>query len=365
MILMMVSSTGIVACASQAPPAPSPPQLEVSSFGEDRGQGNLLSLELWADPLVYATEERLTQRVAAMLERAAQEGFLNERTIAVLPEYTGTWLVTLDEEAGVYSAETTSDAMLPVALGDLPAFLGNRFGSPAEDVDTYGIFAMKAERMASAYQRIFSGLAKRFEITLVAGSILLPAPTLDEGVIQVEEGGELFNASFVFGPDGEVLGDPVRKVFPTKDEQAFVAAGQARDLPVFETKAGPLGVLVCADAWYPQTVNALAEGGAEIIAVPQYVTGKGIWNEKWGGYSGHSAPGDVDLDDVDTITEADAWRRYAFGRLKTIEPRAIAIVPLRGELWDLGTDGEGLLFSQGDEEETALANTPKVSNLWL
>lgn len=35
---------------------------------------------------------------------------------------------------------------------------------------------MKAEQMASDYQQLFGGLAKEFGVTLVAGSIVLPAP---------------------------------------------------------------------------------------------------------------------------------------------------------------------------------------------
>ncbi len=42
-----------------APPAlQSVPDLELVSLGEDRGFGNVLALELYADPAAYATEER-------------------------------------------------------------------------------------------------------------------------------------------------------------------------------------------------------------------------------------------------------------------------------------------------------------------
>ncbi|HEY63838.1 MAG TPA: hypothetical protein G4O02_04650 [Caldilineae bacterium] len=38
--------------------------------------------------------------------------------------------------------------------------------------------------------------------------------------------------------------------------------------PAFDTPAGRLGVLICADSWYPQACEAMRDHSVEMIAVP-------------------------------------------------------------------------------------------------
>jgi len=52
------------------------------------------------------------------------------------------------------------------------------------------------------------------------------------------------------------------------------------DLPVFKTKFGMIGIAICADRRWPETVRTLKLKGAEIIIIPSY----GMWhqeNEWW------------------------------------------------------------------------------------
>jgi predicted amidohydrolase len=46
-------------------------------------------------------------------------------------------------------------------------------------------------------------------------------------------------------------------------------------LPVFETDWGRLGIVICADRRWPETIRSLAVQGAGLIAVPSY----GMWHE--------------------------------------------------------------------------------------
>ena len=57
--------------------------------------------------------------------------------------------------------------------------------------------------------------------------------------------------------------------------------------------AGRLGVLICADSWHPEPYERLRAQGAELIAVPAFVPGAGVWNAAWGGYTDLSVPADV------------------------------------------------------------------------
>lgn len=307
--LALVAALGCPADKLENPPR-EPPPLTVSVHGVDRGEGNLLAVQAWMQPWDYASEEALFCRLDRLFAEAATRGFLGPRTVVVLPEYIGTWLVAEGESDATYRAATTSDAMTHVVLGRPFEWLGGLMFAPASDGVTYATFRAKGARMAEVYERVMSRLAREYGVTLVGGSIPLPEPTVQGGAIAVAEGGALYNASFVFDADGSVRGPVVRKAFPTESEQTFLQSGSAAELPVFDTPAGRLGVLVCADAWFPAAWSALFRGGAEIVAVPAFIAGAGVWDAPWGGYSGHPPPADVDLRDVGTLTEAEAWRKY-------------------------------------------------------
>mgnify|MGYP000989722614 FL=1 len=66
---------------------------QVISFGADVGRGNLVGIQVDMSPLDYATADTLRARLDGYLAAARAQGWLNERTIVVFPEYLGTWLV--------------------------------------------------------------------------------------------------------------------------------------------------------------------------------------------------------------------------------------------------------------------------------
>ena len=78
------------------------------------------------------------------------------------------------------------------------------------------------------------------------------------------EGDSVYNSAVVVGPEG-LLGR-YRKTHFWDREKLIYEPG--RDLPVFETSLGTIGLLVCYDAWFPEAIRTLAMRGAEILCVP-------------------------------------------------------------------------------------------------
>ncbi len=78
------------------------------------------------------------------------------------------------------------------------------------------------------------------------------------------EGDAIYNSAVVVGPDG-LLGC-YRKTHFWDREKLMYESG--RELPVFETPLGTLGLLVCYDAWFPEAIRTLAMRGAEILCIP-------------------------------------------------------------------------------------------------
>jgi hypothetical protein len=138
---------------------------------------------------------------------------------------------------------------------------------------------------------------------------------------------------------------------------------------VFVTPAGRLGVLICADSWYPEAYRVLRVKKIDLLVVPSYAADDDCWNRPWHGYDGAPAPPDVDPADVGRLTEGRAWSRYALvGRFPSSGARAGVNVFLRGALWDLGDDGRSVLVSaEGGAKATegSRRDGPAILNQWV
>ncbi len=94
-----------------------------------------------------------------------------------------------------------------------------------------------------------------------------------------ESGGALRNSAVLIDPDGRELGRYAKSFLWDFDREFFVAG---RELPVFETRIGRIGILICADARIPEIPATLAARGAQLIVQPTaWVNGGGpdeLWN---------------------------------------------------------------------------------------
>lgn len=79
------------------------------------------------------------------------------------------------------------------------------------------------------------------------------------------DGEQLYNAAVLIGPEGIAL--HYRKLHLFAGEKAIFAPGD-RGLPVARTEAGVIGLCVCYDLRFVETVRILALQGAELICVP-------------------------------------------------------------------------------------------------
>jgi predicted amidohydrolase len=283
------------------------------------------------------------------LEEAKKAGYLHSATVVLLPEYLGTWLVTENEKDGVATASTIQSSMTLMVLSNPIKFLGSFFQHQGEqDRFAAGLFRMKAKSMATIYSNTFRKLAREYQVTINAGSIVLPGAHVQDTVIDVREDQPLYNSSFIFYPTGLIDERVVKKSFPIHSELPFITAAPIEDLPLFDLSIGKTAVLVCADSWYPQSYARIASLHADVVLVNSYCAGDQTMSIKWNGYDGIAPPSDIDTLDIRKISERDAWIKYALpGRLAESKAIVGANIFLRGTLWDLGTDGQPF-FVAGD-----------------
>jgi predicted amidohydrolase len=134
-------------------------------------------------------------------------------------------------------------------------------------------------------------------------------------------------------------------------------------LPAFDTPAGKLGVLICADAWFPQAYAQLKAQGIEWLAV---AAGAQYWDEPWRGYNVEPAPQDIDPHDVDSLLEGQAWHKYAMaGRISQAGASCGVMVFLHGKLWDYGALGGHAMLVNKTAVVDARADGAVLLNLWL
>lgn len=94
------------------------------------------------------------------------------------------------------------------------------------------------------------------------------------------DGARAYDCSPVIDADGRVLGR-TRMVHITEyacfHEQGYYTPGDT-GAPVYDTRAGRIGVAICYDRHFPEYMRALAIGGADLVIVPQ-AGATGEWPE--------------------------------------------------------------------------------------
>lgn len=335
---------------------------DISSFGVDSGNGNLVGIQPFMETEDYTSADHFYAKLDGYLQKAQAQNWLCAKSIVIFPEHIGTWLVAADEEAAVFQADSLQTAVKCIIRTNLFKFSKTILRAQSKNKIVDAIFRMKAGEMARISQQTFSSLAQKYQVTLVAGSIVLPEPQIVAGELVVGTG-RLQNISIVCQPDGTLHPHIVRKIYPVHQETTFLAAARPAELPVFETPAGKMGVLICADSWYPEAYESLTAQNVELLVVPNNQDG---WHKPWPGYATENIPADVDPQDVLHLTEKEAWLKYALaGRMQATSATIGMHVFLHGRIWDQTGDGQTIIVRKAEVSTAPYVAKAALVNVWL
>jgi predicted amidohydrolase len=82
-----------------------------------------------------------------------------------------------------------------------------------------------------------------------------------------ERAGHLvYNVAVLISPEGHIAGKYRKITLPDGEVERGVAPGT--DYPVFTTRFGKLGMMICYDGFFPEVARELTKRGAEVIAWP-------------------------------------------------------------------------------------------------
>jgi predicted amidohydrolase len=146
------------------------------------------------------------------------------------------------EEAAPLIAEAARQKADLIVLGETLTY----FGLGKSMVDA-------AEIVPGPTTDYFGALAKEHNLYIVVGVV-----ERDRHLV--------YNTAVALGPDGQLLGKYRKVCLPRGEVAAGVAPGH--DYPVFDTRFGKLGIMVCYDGFFPEVARELTNRGAEVIAWP-------------------------------------------------------------------------------------------------
>lgn len=322
-------------------------------------RGNLLGIQPELFPADYQSVERLRLKLAGYLQHAQDAGLVGSKTIVVLPEHIGTWLWAVGEKNEFYQALQRRDAEQWLAASNPVRLLIGLARAHGDDRFADAYLRIKAASMAEQYQQVFGGLARQFGVTLVAGSIVLPTPSVVNGRLRTDDG-PLYNASVVFAADGRVLGQPQLQHFISHATRRYVQPSGDAPFNVFDTPAGKLAVLIGTDSWHPASHAQLSQQDVQLLAVPASVLGRGRWSGPWRGFRISATPVDAPLLPGD-VSEAFAWQRL----VGETAPLASMTVFMSGHFWNQFYDGRSFARQRERFVEVGDGHGARLINLWL
>jgi len=201
------------------------------------------------------------------------------RATRAIVELHGLWMPGgILEWSGVSFAESKPPALRPVRLATVHHI--PKGGSPRANCEEYApLIAEAAKKQAdlvvlgetityvgvgkdyhecaepipgpsTAY---FGELAKKHDLYIVVGLL-------------EREKHLVYNVAVLIGPEGAVVGKYRKVCLPRSEVEHGIAPGH--EYPVFRTRFGTLGMMVCYDGFFPEVSRELAGRGAEVIAWP-------------------------------------------------------------------------------------------------
>ncbi len=161
-----------------------------------------------------------------------------------------------------------------------------------------------AEPIPGPSTQRLAALSKRHACYIVAG-------------IYERLGKVVYNTAIMTGPDGDLVGTYRKTCLPREEIEGGLTPGST--YPVYETRFGKVGMMICWDIHFPEVARRLAMNGAELILVPIWggnellLRARAVENQLYVATSSYSDKIRTAIWDRrgDALAQADAWGQIA------------------------------------------------------
>lgn len=214
-----------------------------------------IEIKLVKDPIAYLDE----------MHRHVRKAVEEKADLVVFPEYNNLHLLSLLPGFEKMEEEYRKTAKKEGSLGK------TEDASSGEDVSLTDIFSYMSPAIEPLIETLFSRLAKAYGIYIMSGSYTL------------SDNGRVVNRSFLYGPDGNLVGNQDKVHLLPVEEEWKLKRGSS--FSSFETELGTLAIPVCMDATYYETFRILEQKGTDIVLLPianmeeynYWLALRGIW----------------------------------------------------------------------------------------
>lgn len=202
-------------------------------------------------------------------------------------------------------------------------------------------FAIMGPLSRRIFEETFSYLAQKYDIYLMAGTILLP-----------DENNNVYNIAYFYDRQGNLLGCQ-KKIHLYRTEVVW-GLSRGEEINIFSTEIGKIGIAICMDNGYPEVARIMRIKGADIIIDPSvnpdyynhYAAINGLW--------------------------ARCQENYVFGIHSCMVGDVLGKIVIRGKAkilapWEITPNQDGFLAEAktDDDEELLISelNFEKLHNL--
>ena len=116
-----------------------------------------------------------------------------------------------------------------------------------------GSYADAAEPVPGPSTDYFARQAQQHDTYIVAGLL-------------ERDGHLIYNVAVMLGPEGNIVGKYRKVTLPRGEIEGGIMPGH--EYPVFQTRFGKVGMMICYDGFFPEVARELSNRGAEVIAWP-------------------------------------------------------------------------------------------------
>lgn len=311
---------------------------------------NIIGIQPYMELSDYLNPGIFENKIRLYIAASRQKGFIRKNTVILFPENLGTYLFLLGEKHAVAEKETWEEAKNTMIFSNLfDYFLGYIKTGEESNKAKSAIFRMKSKTMATVYYDTFSKLAKETQSYIFAGSIILPGPYVSDGEIYTERKKALANVSFLFGPDGKIVGQPIYKTHPNKTELGYLIEPEFKTVQNSPLHFANVSLLIGKDSWFPENQDKALVNNTDLLLMPASAIGENSMNSIWTAKDFTAIPPFIEEGDLNQISLKEAWAKYSlFQHLAAFPLKVGASVFLNGNFWENSSEVQPIIFYNGE-----------------
>lgn len=243
-------------------------------------KGQLIAVQMKLEIDDFYSQDAFERKINRLMEEVIKKSNPDLPALVVFPEDVGLMLIAQGNRETLDAIESIEEAIKKMTIKHFLPLVWYRVRYNISWVPALYYYYNKS--IAETYFETFSSLAKKYNVYIAAGSVPLPHYKIADGEVLYHEGAEgpqIYNTSYLFGTDGKVIGyqDKVHLLELEQEGGLHLTPGKLKDIKVFDTNIGRLGIAVCLDSFKDDVIGRLIEQETDILIQPS--ANPVIWEE--------------------------------------------------------------------------------------